>query len=282
MVARLVVIALVALLAGGCAPVASSDPSQVSVDVTQGRTDRDGRVIVLDVTNTGSTPIDLVQATLVTTQFAEHAEWTRGTTLGPGRTVSLRAPLGDPVCPKPAESGPIVAVDYVDADGAEHSVDVEPTQSTDVLALIEQEDCFAVFASRAADIRVADSVSWTPGAHEPAELQVLVSPAGGGAIEIVEARSTILLGLLDDTGAKVEAYPIGMTVDAAAGEQQITLRLVPNRCDPHAIAEDKRGTIMILALTLEDGTAGVGYYRSSDEVKSSLFDFVSDYCVGQY
>lgn len=283
MAARVIALALLALLATGCAPVATepvaTEPDTISVDVIQGRTDRDARVIVLDVTNTGETPIQLVEARLDTPQFVEPAVWNRGTTLAPGLTVSLRAPLAEPVCPVAEGAEPVVTVDFLDSAGAAHTQVVSPTQSTDVLAIIERDDCIAVLAAKIADIRVSESVTWTPGAHLPAALQLVASPTGTGALEIVEARSTILLQIVDGSGERVSALPVAATVDADSGDQTITLDLVPSRCDPHAIAEDKRGTIMIVAVRLDDGAEGVVYVRSSDAVKAELFEFITDFCA---
>jgi len=277
MTVRVIALVLLALIASGCAPVDA--PSSIAVDVTQGRTDRDSRTIVLDVTNTGEQGIQLVTATLSTAQFDADAVWSRGTDLGPGRTVSLRAPLADPVCPSPANATPVVTVSYVDATGSPRTETITPTQSTDVLSIIERDDCIAVLAAGIAELRVSESVAWTPGAHQPAVLQVEVSPTGAGSLQLVEARSTILLQLVDSLGTRVEALPVGLSVDDGAGEQRITLDLVPTRCDPHAIAEDKRGTIMILQVRLDDATEGVVYVRSSDAVKAELFEFITDYCV---
>lgn len=269
---------LAVVLLAGCAPAQHEpEPSAVTVDVTQGRTDRDGRIIVMDVTNTSTTPVTLLSARLDTPQFAEPAQWSRGTTLEPGRTVSLRAPLGAPVCPVPSSPPTTVTVAYRDDDGREHSVTAEPTQSIGALALIEKDDCVAVLAAERADIRV-ESVSWVAGAQRSAELLISVTPTGRGSLEIVEARGTVLLGLDDDTGVAVQAVPLGLTADAASGPQTVTLRLLPNRCDQHAIAEDKRGTIMTLELAFDDGSEGVGYFRSPDAVKASLYAFVTDFC----
>lgn len=279
MPARLLALALLALVTGGCAPVQVAEADAVTVDVIQGRTDRDSRTIVLDVTNTSTAPIELVTAQLDTAQFSEPAVWSRGTALAPGRTVSLRAPLADPVCPVLADAAPLVSVTYLDADGGSHTATVDPTQSTGVLAIIARDDCIGVLAAQRAEIRVADSVAWTPGAHQPAVLTIDATPTGSGSLEIVEARSTILLQLVDDAGARVGALPVEQTLDAASGPEQIALHLVPSRCDPHAIAEDKRGTIMILAVRLDDGTEGVIYVRSGDDVKATLFEFVTDYCA---
>lgn len=275
-------VAGVLLLTGCTSPTGTMDvaaPPSLTVDVTQGRTDRDARVIVMDVTNTGDSPIRLISAELDTPQFVNAAVWSRGTTLAPGLTVSLRAPLSDPVCPLEDDSAPTVTIDYETENGA-GSTTLEPSQSTGMLAIIGRDDCISVLAAQHAEIRVADTVDWTPGAHQPALLELLIGPTGAeGSLGITDARSTILLSLVDETGATVEALPLGLTVTAASAEQRITLRLVPARCDPHAIAEDKRGTIMVLEVETSDGARGTAYYSSSDDVKASLYAYVTDYCA---
>ena len=278
---RSLALALLVLLVAGCAPVDAEASAPISVDVTQGRTDRDARVIVLDVTNTGTGPIELVSAGLETPQFTSPATWTRGTTLAAGRTVSLRAPLAEPVCPVPDGAEPRVSLTYIDGSGASHSVTVEPSQSNDVLAIIEKDDCIAALTAARADLRIADTVTWIAGAHQPVELVLTATPTGEGSLEVVEAQGTILLALVDPAGSRAEELPIARTIDGSTGVQQFALRLVPARCDPHAIAEDKRGTIMVLAVRLDDGTEGVAYVRPSDEVKASLYAFVTDYCAAE-
>jgi len=268
----------VILLLTGCSPLDVAAPASLSVDVTQGRTDRDARVIVMDVTNTGDSPIQLTRAELDTPQFVDAAVWSRGTTLDAGRTVSLRAPLSDPVCPIADNAEVSVTLDYETDNGA-GSTTLAPSQSTGVLAIIGRDDCIGVLAAEHADIQVADSVSWTPGAHLPAALDLIITPTGAaGSLLIRDARSTILLNLVDAAGANVEELPLSIMVDADSDQQRITLRLVPTRCDPHAVAEDKRGTIMILNVETSDGASGAAYYRSSDDVKAALYAYVTDYC----
>jgi len=274
----------VTLLLTGCSPLDVAAPASLSVDVTQGRTDRDARIIVMDVTNTGDSPIRLTRAELDTPQFVDAAVWSRGTTLKPGLTVSLRAELSDPVCPIADGAEATVTLDYTTESGAGSttatSITVEPSQSTGVLAIIGRDDCIGVLVAEHADIRVADSVSWAPGAHQPASLDLVITSTGSaGSLEIQDARSTILLNLVDASGASVGELPLSLTVPADSPEQRVTLQLVPTRCDPHAVAEDKRGTIMILDLETSDGISGAAYYRSSDEVKASLYAFVADYCA---
>ena len=57
----------------------------------------------------------------------------------------------------------------------------------------------------------------------------------------------------------------------------VVLQLTPGRCDPHAIAEDKRGTIMPIDVVV-DGTAGRIYVPAADAVRGALYTFVTESC----
>ena len=58
----------------------------------------------------------------------------------------------------------------------------------------------------------------------------------------------------------------------------ITLLVTPNRCDPHAIAEDKRGTVFPISVILDDGTTGRQYVASADVVRAALYDVIGMAC----
>ena len=279
------VVTAAAVALTGCSSVDVATEASIAVDVTQGRTDRDARIVVMDVTNLGDSAIELSRAQLDTPQFAAPAVWSRGTTLAAGATVSLRAELDDPVCPVPIDAEPKVTVDFVSGSGSPVTVTMPPTQSTDVLAIIARDDCVGVLAAQHAEVTVAETVRFTPGAHQPALLDLVMTPTGAeGSLALLAARSTNLLSLVDDSGANTEQLPLGIISAAGSPEQRVTLRLVPARCDPHAIAEDKRGTIMVLDVETRDGAglveiSGTAYYRSSDDVKAALYAFVADYCA---
>ena len=110
------------------------------------------------------------------------------------------------------------------------------------------------------------------------------SAIADGAFTIESARGTTLLAQLDPTtGELVNAREIGLVVDAASAPSTIELDLVPNRCDPHAIAEDKRGTIIPLRVGFAGDPAGEGVgeiaVATSPDVAAALYDFVRAACA---
>jgi len=71
---------------------------------------------------------------------------------------------------------------------------------------------------------------------------------------------------------------VALTVDGRSQTSAVTLTLVPARCDPHAVAEDKRGTVFPLRVSV-DGTSGTVYVAADAEVKAALYDFVRAACA---
>ena len=62
--------------------------------------------------------------------------------------------------------------------------------------------------------------------------------------------------LLTFTGLADGALPLGIDIGAAArATRTIPLPLLPARCDPHAVQEDKRGTVFAVDVTV-DGEPG--------------------------
>jgi len=87
------------------------------------------------------------------------------------------------------------------------------------------------------------------------------------------------LSLVDAEGSEVYQQDVQLTVDAASSPSTIRLLVVPARCDPHAVAEDKRGTFFPLEVQTSEGASGRIYVPVSDEVRASLYEFFGDYCA---
>ena len=105
-----------------------------------------------------------------------------------------------------------------------------------------------------------------------------ISMVGNEGVVTVDAiSSTTLLNPARPDGIGVNRLELGVEV-SAAGPPEIRVPIVPNRCDPHALAEDKIGTRMPLYLTLSDGTSGRLVLAASDELRAQMYAFYSAYC----
>lgn len=271
------VVALCVLASTGCTPAPAELPSLVTVSVFQNRFDYGIRQLELKVSNGSDEPITIIRATLESSRFTEPAVWDRPQLVPSGSARDLKVLLGPPSC---AEGTPTdtVVLDFTLADGTTGSASIEPTDEMGRLEVIASEDCLGAAIAEHATITPPDYAVWTPGAHEPAIIDIAVSPTSApGSATIVFAKGTVLLSLVDDTGTEVYEQQLGIVVTADSPPSVIRLLVVPSRCDPHAVAEDKRGTFFPLEVEA-DGQSGRIFVAVSDTVRASLYEFFADYC----
>ena len=266
-------------IAGCATPAATELPDDISVSVYQSRSDASAGLIDVRIVNGSSDPLVLIEARLETTQYAEPATWSRGTTLRAGATVDLRLELPTPVCPTPTDAEPLVTLAFETPDGREGMARFVADDPIGTLTKLSEQDCIAFEVGRVAVVEPASTLEWAPGEGEPALLDITVTPTGSaGTLEIMRANQTVLLALADEAGGVVTSAPLDIRVTAGSAPAVLPLRLVPNRCDPHAVAEDKRGTFFPLEVRTSGGANGVLYVPVSDEVRGQIYEFVGDYC----
>jgi hypothetical protein len=99
-----------------------------------------------------------------------------------------------------------------------------------------------------------------------------------GSLTIHFAKGTVLLSLVDPTGLPIYQQDLELDFDAATAASVIPLRIIPNRCDAHAIAEDKRGTFFAFEVSTSDDAAGRLFVGVSDDVRASLYEYYAEYC----
>ena len=267
----------------GCAPAPPTDTygadGGIEVNVVQGRDDRGARIVAIEITNHRDDEIDVTRAELSGAQLREPAVWDRGMILRPGLTVDLRVQLGAPTCPLADSLAPSVTVEFATTSGVERRVSGEPGQPSGVLTRIAGEDCLIEGVEGQAQISVR-SVEYEPGAHQPAVLVIAVQPTElDGRVTLVAVTATVLLALVDPDGHYSQRYELGRVLERGGDSSDLRIALVPNRCDAHAVAEDKRGTFIPFEVTSDSGLAGTYFVRVPDEEKGKLYAFYADYCT---
>jgi hypothetical protein len=265
---------------GACSSASPDDvASPLSAAINQSRADHDLRIVSLEITNNGTEPVSLVSAVLTSAQFEYPAAWARGTTLRPGLTVGLRVHLGPPVCPLPDDVTPTVIVGYRSADGASHTAELAPTQPSNTLHTASADDCIMHTVAVHAAVQFDGTVTWRQGIKEPARIRMTIAPTDApGSLTIGTMHGTVLLGLATAQGELTQSVVLDRVIDAQSSVSTLDLLVLPNRCDVHAVAEDKRGTIFPFEISTSDGDSGVLYVRSDDAMKRKLFAYVADYC----
>ncbi|MET1051880.1 MAG: hypothetical protein ABWX65_04495 [Mycetocola sp.] len=250
-------------------------PDGVSVEILQGRTDYSSDTLVIRVVNDSRSDLDLTRATLAVPGFGE-AVWERGTTVGAGLTVDLRAPVPSPDC---TERPGTPEVTLTVADDA--SAVLTATDPLGTLNRLHATACVAVLVDVIVRISVGELTVGGDGDASVALLPLTLTPTGAeGSVEFGDISSTPLLRPAVDVGDDVAAenWPVSITIDAESDPEDVVLRIVPARCDPHAIAEDKVGTVLVMAVTLVDGTTADYRLTLPDENREELLDFVREHC----
>lgn len=253
-------------------------PDGVTVSITQGRSDYSSRTIGLRVSNGSDADVPLERAAFDSPNFVAPAVWERGTVLRAGTTVDLRVVLPASECSPDGDVAAAVILDYT-VEGKARTGRATPTDPTGRLAAITGEDCLGQEVASIAAIVAAPTLRWTPGGRAPASVDLAVTPTGAeGAFRVVAVDDTVLLAVVDAAGVRVESLPVDAAVTGSDAASTITVRFVPNRCDPHAVLEDKRGTFLPLNVETESGAAGVVFVGVTDDMRGAIYDYVGDYC----
>lgn len=262
-------------LAGCAAPVAPGLPAGVTVDVLQGRTDYTSGTLVIRIVNDSAEELVVTRASLDAPGFADPAVWDRGTAVRAGTTVDLRADVPAPDC---TEVSGTPTVELTIGDGSS-TVSVQTTDSLGTLERLHATGCIATLVDRVARISVGAPVVEGVGSASVAVLPLSLAPTGtDGSVEFAEIGSTPLLRPAQDAPGDADGWPVTVTVDPASAPVTVPLRIIPARCDPHAIAEDKIGTVLVISVTLSDGTTGDYRLTPPEDIREALLDFVREHC----
>lgn len=253
-------------------------PEGVTATVVQLRSDVADRQAQVRFDNRSGD--DLVIASLVVDdpRFAEPISRVGGreSVVGPGRTVDVRVQLPAVDCATPDEATPVLDVRLRHGDDDRHAR-VPIGEAFPVLAALHREECVAERLAEAATVSLGAFTPGTPG--EPAALALDIAPRGAGRAARVDGiRETNLLTFAAAPGAAAPVHSIGIEVTGhPAASTSVALPLVPARCDPHAVQEDKRGTVFWLEVTV-DGEAGRVPLAASAELRGRLLAWVADWC----
>lgn len=281
MLRRALLLALLPTVLAGCAPTQSTAlPDGLSVSVYQNRVDVGNRKLSVSFTNETGGLLTITRLEFASPQFEAAAVWPKDSSrIQDGTTISLAVPLPPPVCTA-QDPVPSVEFDYALEDGRSGTAIAQPVDTLDRLPQLFVEDCVGVSVGEIVDIQVT-----TPprdaqrGGRLVAEVDLILTPTGAdGAVEFGTANGTTLLMPVDEAGGDAPALPLGLTVRGNDAPSVLTVGYAPNRCDAHAIAEDKRGTILPFTVATSDGLSGVLYLPAAEEVKSALYDYARRAC----
>jgi hypothetical protein len=260
------------------APVGTSLPAGVQVEVRQSRADVAARQAMVSVTNDSDRAIEVGGVWIDDPRFVAPAERVveRTSRVPAGATVDIRVQLAEVRCDVPDAAQVTATMEVADggATATAMAVTVPVVDRVPFLAELHARECLQQRALRSAAIEIGGFAPSPPG--KPAALRLVVTPtSGAGALRITGIRETNLLtfegvvdGLhrldLDQTGTDRET-------------QTVDLPLVPLRCDPHAVQEDKRGTVFRLFVEV-DGEPGSFDLAATPVLRGEILDWIAAWC----
>lgn len=258
----------VSVLAGCAAPAPAPEPLPDGLDVSLVQQRGDISVDRVQVHLDNGTDADVVvsSASVSSPVLGADAAWEtdRVTTLAPGRSVNLPVLLPEVRCTGD-DSAATVRLGLADGTAVTGALPDE----LGVLDRLAQSACDREDVEAVARV---EAVAVQPGA-DALRLEVTVTPTGGdGEVELVELRGTPLLRF-----ATGEQWPLGGVVRGADAPTSVTVDVVPRRCDPHAIAEDKVGTRLELVARV-DGREAVYPLPRSQRVADDLLGYTAAFC----
>ncbi len=276
-------LALLAGLAGGCSPEDGPGPPALSATLSQSRMGVAEREVLVTLANAGTEDVVVERMTLVSAAFVSPMPYPKqGSVLGAGRRVAMPVVLGGAVCDGvPARH--TVHVDYRLPDGARGTARVPADDGHEQVARVHVAECFAQEVASMVTLSLRDDLGEVQrGDHLVARLDLDVEVhdrAASGRVRILGVSGSTLLQHVDPgTGDHLAQ---GRVVDLAVpdgGAATVPLHLVPSRCDAHAVAEDKQGTRLRVAVEL-DGVPGPVVVAASDGLRAALHAYVHRACA---
>lgn len=287
-----VAVLAVAMTAGGCSSAAPAAPAQpaagpassaeidVVAEVYRSRIDPAGGGIQLSVRNEGAVPLTIMRAVLDSPALASPIERDRESEIGPGQTRDLAMTLTTAACPAASIEPPDALLTALLADGTAVEVRVTTTDRLGQWADWLAAECIAAAVTDRASITVRHDPTRDDGTLIGLRLDIESRAAG---LELVALNDTVLFGLVEPAGgARVTSVTLsddgnpGIGADGR-GEASIPLLLTPARCDAHALADDKQGTLFRLDVLL-DGEPGSVTITADAATRVALYDAFTRAC----
>ncbi len=250
-------------------PVASVvvRPTDLTASVEQYRRDAQRGVLQVKVTNGGDAPVHVTRVRLDTPTFTGPVEADKDSRVAPGVSADLTVPLGDPACPPVAQDQQHTVTLEVDGSTVELPV------GSEVLGPVAVERCTALAVAEQVGLSVADG--WVDAGEVRGKPvlrgAVLATPRpGAGDLALTVEGATTLFTVAEPSQGSL---PAGSTTPVTVG---VTLSVT--RCDPHAVAEDKKGYLLPVRVSVDGAQAVLVEVAVPVPERAPLQDLVDRTC----
>jgi hypothetical protein len=259
----------------------NSEAQPISVEVNQSRDQYGKQAILIQLTNTTDSPVTVSGARLNSPLFEKDIIWepTGGfLELPPRQPKSLPATLPAPHCKQSPDEPLKAIVQYSEPAKGPAETSVEAQDPFNVLPRNADELCLAADSAAVAAIVLDPDLEVAPDG-QTAVVRLVITPAGtpGQSPQKLTINSIAGTTLLAESPA--DPWPRDIAISSGTAPKEVPLTIRPARCDPHAVAEDKVGTLLPLRISV-GAREGVLKVAAPNELRGRIYDFVTAACDG--
>ncbi|MFK0007632.1 hypothetical protein ACIQTZ_11310 [Paenarthrobacter sp. NPDC090520] len=260
-------------------PAGSHGETPISVEVNQSRDQYGKQAILIQLTNNTEANLTVSDAVLRSNLFRGDITWRPeggALDLPPKQPKSLPATLPAASCLSASDAPITATIHYTDPAREPKTTSTDASDPFNVLPRNSDELCLSAEAAATATIVLDPGLEVAPDGAT-AVVRLVITPVGtsGGTAPGLTIESIDGTTLLAEVPG--DPWPRSVTVTANTEPEVVPLRIRPARCDPHAVAEDKVGTLLPLRVTVGD-RKGLLKVAASTELRGRIYDFVSTAC----
>lgn len=258
----------------------------ITAEINQFRDNYSKRIIEIQLTNTTPEPVTVLAASLHSELFSSGIDWRTtagGIELPPNQTKSLPAQLPEASCPEtgvgtgmaPSSADNRLTLRISTRPTTYGSAPLTPADPYGVLARNNGELCLDKAVDEITEFQPSPELTVSADGST-AVVRVLVHPRPA-----TEKQGVLIIERIDGTtliaADPVRPWPAGVQVRAGGPPEELSLSIRPARCDPHAVAEDKVGTLLPFHITVA-GRTGILKINAGDVLRGRIHDFVTAAC----
>ena len=253
-------------------PTRTAFPAEYDVFIDQNRLQRRTRTVFVRFVNTGEQRMTLRRAVISSERFG-RVTWEGTKAFENEADLEFEMPPGR--CGTGSDAS--VEVTYrLQGDTLDRISTVRATDRYGEIGYFLDRDCAERTLLEAADLVVGRPRVAGRGKSSRFHLPVTMTPTGDrDDVHFLGFSSTVLFRSIGPWAQPSVDVPLGPGDPVA----EVTLTIVPGRCDAHALADDKVGRLFDVRLRADGLPDPASFYLPlTDDQRVAMFAFFKDYC----